>query len=116
MRVFGWLMLALVLSALACSAPVGVRRVSAQQVHRSLTSNVLTTTRPSVDSLRFLHELNLYDLYDDDPDAALRAMRTAMLAEANRTDLLFALSELEFHRGLRARRRDARPHFLAAAI
>ena len=116
MRVLGWLMLVLALPALACSTPVGVQRVSAQRVHRSLTANVLSTSRPGADSVRFLHALNLFDRYDDDPDAALRAMRTAMLAEADRTDLLFALAELQFHRGLRARRGDARPHFLAAAI
>ena len=37
-----------VLSALAWSAPVGDRRLAAQQVHRSITANVLTTRRPSV--------------------------------------------------------------------
>ncbi len=116
MRILGWLMLALALPALACSTPVSVQRVSAQRVHRSLTANVLSTSRPSADSVRFLHALNLFDLYDDDPDAALRAMRTAMLPEADRTDLLFALAELEFHRGLRVRRADSRPHFLAAAV
>jgi len=116
MRALGWLMLALALPALGCSTPVGVRRVSPQQVHRSLTANVLSTNRPSADSVRFLHELHLFDLYNDDPDVALQSMRTAMLAEVDRTPLLFALAELEFHRGLRTRRRDARSHFLAAAI
>jgi pimeloyl-ACP methyl ester carboxylesterase len=112
----GWLVLALILPALACSTPIGVQRVSARQVHRALTANVLSTGRPSAPSTQVLHRLELFELHRADPDAALSALREVMLAKQERTDLLFALAELEFLRARQSRGPDARPHFLAAAI
>jgi pimeloyl-ACP methyl ester carboxylesterase len=112
----GWLILSLLTPALACTTPVGVRRVAPKQVHQALTANVLTTGRPSAASTQILHRLDRFDLYQDDPDAAIRALRAESLEAAEPTDLLFALAELEFHRGQRIRGPRARAHFLAAAV
>jgi len=112
-----WLIFMLFAQMLACATtPVGVRRVSASDVHRALTANVLTAGEPSPASTQILNHLNLVELYEDDPDAAIESLRVALLATSERSNLLFALAELEFHRGKRIRRTDARPHFLASAF
>lgn len=102
---------------LACSTPpVGVRRVSGRDVHQSLTANVLSTGNPGAVSLQVLDRLNLLELHRENPDAALAALREAALGRSESADLLFALAELEFDRGLDLRRVEARPHFLSAAF
>jgi pimeloyl-ACP methyl ester carboxylesterase len=112
----GWLSVILLVPTLACSTPIGVKRVSAQQVHRSLTANVLSTGRASEGSTQILNRLELFELHRTDPDAALSALRESMLEKQDRTDLLSALAELEFLRARRLRRADARPHYLASAV
>ncbi len=103
--------------SLACSTPpVGVRRVSGRDLHQSLTANVLSTGDPGAVSLQVLDRLNLLELHRENPDAALEALREAALGQSDSTDLLFALAELEFDRGLDLRRVEARPHFLSAAF
>jgi pimeloyl-ACP methyl ester carboxylesterase len=105
------------IQSLACaSPPVGVRRVSGRDVHQSLTANVLSTGEPGAISLQVLDRLNLLELHGEDPDAALEALRAAALDRSDTTDLLFALAELEFDRGLDLPRVEARPHFLSAAF
>jgi pimeloyl-ACP methyl ester carboxylesterase len=79
-------------------------------------ANVLSTGRPSAVATQLLDHLDLSVRYRRDPDGAIRVLREAALATSNPTDLLFALAELEFHRGEQLRRADARAHFLAAAI
>lgn len=116
MRLRESLMLVLFAHTLACATPVGVRRVSGRDVHRSMTANVLTTGEPSPASTQVLHRLDLFGLHRSDPDAAILALRAAAIDERQRVDLLFALAELEFHRGETLRRSPGRPHFLAAAF
>ena len=113
----GWLILMLFTQVLACATnPVGVRRASASDVHRALTANVLTAGEPSAVSTQILNHRNLLELYEDEPDTAIGSLRADLLATTEQRDLLFALAELEFHRGERMRRGDARPHFLASAF
>ena len=118
MRVRGGLLpwLLVLASVLACSTPVGVRRVAPRDVHRALTANVLSTGNPSAASTQVLHQMDLFDLYQSDPNAVIRALRASTLEKSIRPDLLFVLAELEFHQGEQARRSDARTHFLAAAF
>jgi pimeloyl-ACP methyl ester carboxylesterase len=111
------LLLVLLSVTVGCSTtPVGVRRIPARDVHRALTASALSTGLPSSASTQILHQHDLFELHESDPDAAILALRTAMLANDDRTPLLFALAELEFHRGEQIRRSDARAHFLAAAL
>jgi pimeloyl-ACP methyl ester carboxylesterase len=106
----------LVVIGVACSTPISVRRVPAREVHRSLTANVLTTGAPSAISTQVLHRLNLFDAYQRNPDSVLRRLRQAMFDDPDRVDILFALAELEFHRGEQLPRSAARPHFLASSL
>ena len=98
----------------ACAAPIRVRSMDSQGVHRTLTENVLTTGEPSVTSRIVLQRRGLADL-------ATRRTRTAVLAKLHarlvqgivRPAELFALAELSFHHAERA---AAAPHYLASAV
>jgi pimeloyl-ACP methyl ester carboxylesterase len=105
-------MACLVGSTLACATPVGVKRVDARAVHRSLTTNVLSHGKPSAPTAQTLHRLALYERFDDDPEAALAELH-AGLPEAGAEGVLFALAELSF---LHAEHSGKRPYYLAAAL
>lgn len=79
----------------ACATPIGVKRVDAQRVHRSLTADALSTGNPSAKSLQALHRDGLSSAWRKDPAGALEALRQRFLAEPNLARL-FALAELSF--------------------
>jgi pimeloyl-ACP methyl ester carboxylesterase len=101
--------IALALAATACVSPTGIRVVDARQVHRTLTSNVLSTGTPSVPSWQVLQNLGLRDLFESRPEVAIAALAASPLDD----DRIFALAELSFWLG---ERRHERKRFLAAAI
>ena len=96
-----------------CAAPFGVRHASPRAVHRSLTSNVLTTDELSNASQIVLRRQNLVEEFDTHPEETLRTLRARMQAGALTTEDLFALAELSF---FHAERKGGKPHFLAAAV
>ncbi len=102
-----------VLLLAGCSGtPVGVRRVSARQVHHTLTSNVLTTGEPSGPSTKVLHRSNLTELFHSQPEWALATLHGELLEKLD-PDVGFALAELSF---LHAENTGKRRYYLAAAI
>jgi triacylglycerol esterase/lipase EstA (alpha/beta hydrolase family) len=102
----------LALLALACATPVGVERVDSVVVQRRLTASVLTTGEPGPWSRQALSRADLSQVWEDDPDAALAALRQRWLDEGSGRDL-FALAELSYHRGENG---GGSPHWLAAAL
>ena len=56
--------------AVGCAAPVGVKRVDARSVHRSLVANVLSTGEPSAASTQTLNRKNLFERFGNDPEGA----------------------------------------------
>lgn len=106
------LVAALAFVATACASPVGVTREDPESVQRQLTANVLSTGRPSADSQHVLQRLDLRDLYDNDPRAALKTLHDG-LAPTGDEDRLFALAELSFDT---ANRLGDRTDYLAAAV
>jgi pimeloyl-ACP methyl ester carboxylesterase len=96
----------------ACSSPVGVRRIDPVSVQRGLTANVLSSSWPSAPSLQLLTRLGLYDRFFEDPSAVLVELR-ADLPPAGAGDRVFALSELSFFHAMESGRRE---YFLAAAV
>jgi len=66
--------------ALACASPTGVRTVAARDVHRTLTSNVLSSGSPSVPSWHVLQRAGLREVFDDDPTAAITALSAVIAA------------------------------------
>ncbi len=111
-RVFLAACFALLLTATACRPPVGVERVDARRVHRSLTANVLTTGEASPPSRHVLARHNLHDRFASDPKDALAQLHEAVLADPD-PRMLFALAELSF---VHAERGGGRPHYLASAV
>lgn len=112
MRALASLAAILALFVAACATPIGVERANPQAVHRLLTGNVLSTGEPSAPSLQALQRLDLKDLYDDDPRAALAQMH-AGLAPTGDDDRLFALAELSFDT---ADCTGDRSYYLASAV
>jgi pimeloyl-ACP methyl ester carboxylesterase len=96
-----------------CAAPFGVRPASPEEVHRSLTANVLSTGDLSNFSRIMLHRRNLTDLFEDHPTDVLRRLHAELRAGTLSDEDLFSLAELSFHY---AARKGGRPHYLAAAL
>jgi hypothetical protein len=100
----------------ACATPIGVVRGTTQEMHYSLTANVLSAGEPSTWSKQVLHRMNLTERFNADPAAALNTLHKSLaqpLSEERLQDRLFALAELSF---LYAENGAARPHYLAAAV
>ncbi|MGD0102696.1 MAG: alpha/beta fold hydrolase [Rhodopila sp.] len=91
--------MALCLVLAACGTPITVERVDARTVQSELTSNALTTGRLSESTQTVLRRLDLFDVYAQDPSAAIRALNVIVSANASDRDLLFALAEMTFLRG-----------------
>ncbi len=107
----GLALVCLALLASACATPIGVVRGSTQEVHRALTSNVLSAGRPSEWSKQVLQRNNLFERFEDDPGATLEELRKR-LQDRVTPDRLFALAELSF---LHAEQSGKREYYLAAA-
>lgn len=104
---------AALLGASACGPPIGVVRVDARYVQRSLTENVLSTGHASEWSRNTVNGWGLLDRYEKDPVAALAELRAIVTGGRGGSAELFALSELSF---LYAEKAKSKPHYLAAAV
>ncbi len=98
----------LLAAGLGCASPVGIRRVDAREVHRTLTANVLTTGEPSVPTRQLVQRMGLGARFASDPAAVVQAIQVAP-PTPNRT---FALAELSFWLGTR---NGDRARYLAAS-
>lgn len=96
-----------------CGAPFGVNRSSPEKIHRSLTSNVISTGDLSSFSQIVLHRRNLTDAFEDDPESTLSRLREELRSGRLSDEEIFSLAELSFHH---ASRKGGQPHFLAAAL
>ena len=104
--------LALLVFALGCATPVGIRRVSLSEVDRILGENAITGDAPSALSRQILARLGLSTLYENDPRTALEKLR-AGLGGPDEHERLQALAELWY---ATARKSDDRGEYLAAAV
>ena len=99
-------------AALACAAPVGVRREDPIDVHRELTANVLTAGRPSDRSLQLLDRFGLRERFAQEPEAVLAELHAGLRPVGDHRRLS-GLAELSFYHGERSG--DTR-YQLAAAV
>jgi len=106
------LSIAVVLGA-GCETPVGVRRVSPEQVQRVLTRSVLSSGKLSQSTKNVLYRRDLVERFDDDPDGALADLHALVVAGRENRDDVFALAELSFYH---AGETGKRPYFLAASV
>src|SRR5438132_11836851 len=63
------------LAGAGCAAPIGVTRVSARSVHRSLTANALSTGHASEWTRKTVSSWGLLGRFDGDPEGVLPALR-----------------------------------------
>jgi hypothetical protein len=106
-------LMALCLVLAACGTPITVERVDARTVQSEFTSNAVTTGRLSESTQTVLRRLDLFDVYAQDPSAAIRALGVIVSANASDGDLLFALAEMTFLRGEAS---NDRSYFLATVV
>lgn len=97
----------------ACATPVGVRRASPREVHRELTSNVISTGELSPPTARLLRRLKLDEVFSEDPVRALAEIHAGLFPRYE-TFRLFALAELSFYQAEQEMTRR-QEHYLAAA-
>ena len=97
----------------ACSAPVGVNRLTPREQQRELAASALTTDRPSDAAQIVLRRYNLAATFEDQPVLALETLRATALAGGPRADDLFALAELCYRY---ADESDSQPYALAASL
>jgi hypothetical protein len=95
-----------------CATPIGVRRVSEQQVYRHLTASVVSVGEPSAASEQFLQRLALREYWRTNPAWTLATLRSG-LGGPDEHARLFVLAELSF---LHAERTRDRSYDLAAAL
>ena len=106
--------LGVVLVATGCAPLVGTKRLSARDVGRSYTSNVLSTDDLSDATRIALRRHNLTEQFDEAPEAALAKLHGSVVSEGSgANDDLFALAKLSFYH---AERGGRQPYYLAAAV
>src|SRR5262249_10564480 len=97
--------------ASACATPIGVDRVDHSVVYRSLTRSVLSGDEPSLFTEQFLRRHGLEEKFRDDPEVVLKELHGNGTGFSEET--LFALAELSFLHGERAKKPE---YHLAAAV
>jgi pimeloyl-ACP methyl ester carboxylesterase len=102
-----------ILSIVACSPPIAVKRLSPEAAQREQTANVLTSGRLSDFTTIELRRYDLLERFDDDPADAIQALHARVQAGTARSEELFALAELSY---LHAQDGGGRPHYLASAV
>jgi pimeloyl-ACP methyl ester carboxylesterase len=102
-----------VLGIAACAPPIGVTRVGARAVHRSLTANALSTEHASEWTRNTVNAWGLLARFDDAPEDALRELREIVVTGRGASAELFALGELSF---LHGQETEKKPYYLAAAV
>src|SRR5580765_1997183 len=98
------------LIASGCATPIGVTRVDPRTAQFELTANALNTDKPSSFSTQQLLNLDLYQLFNDNPKEALAKLHKG-LAPTGDEERVFALAELSF---LYAENSGDRSYYLAA--
>ena len=96
-----------------CQTPIGISRVDALTVHHQLTQNVLAANVPSIFTENVLHQYDLAEKFDREPEAALAELHVILLQKNIRSDEAYALSELSF---FYAEQEEKRAYFLASAL
>jgi len=98
---------------LACTAPIKVRRVDAERVHRVLTRNELSSGELSRSTRNLLFKHHRLATFDSDPAGALAQLHQELAAGRFFHEEKAALAELAFHH---AGRGGGAPYYLAAAV
>lgn len=104
---------ALCLVLAACAGPIYAVRVDPKDVQHDLARSAVTTGDPSWPTRNVLFEHGLFDAFDARPEATITELHRAMVEERGNPSLLFALAELSFLHGQKAKNPE---YDLAAAV
>jgi hypothetical protein len=105
------LLLSLVLGA--CSAPVKVNRVDLRTAYDDLNRSALSSDQLSEATRTVLRRAALLEVFDNQPDAAITALRAQAIATGMHWPDLYALAELNYYEG---RRTKSKAMLLASAL
>jgi pimeloyl-ACP methyl ester carboxylesterase len=96
-----------------CTPPIQVERADPNAVRRELEANVISTGELSESTRIVLRFANLSDRFAVDPEGTIVALHQTLGTGPADPAVLFALSEMAFHRAVES---GTRPYFLAATI
>jgi pimeloyl-ACP methyl ester carboxylesterase len=96
----------------ACAAPVGITRMDATRVNRSLTSSVVSSGELSGPTQITLRRHDLVEKFDEDPAAAMRELHAKVADGEIDPGDTYALAELSYYH---AEATEQRPYYFAAA-
>lgn len=117
----GWCVLLLFLAALSlagCSSTMGVRPGDPRDIYRQISVSAISADECSHFSLDVLNRFDLVDAYSKDPGPVLTSLHKEAVRDY-RTDTVFALAELSYLAGMRARSQGpcaSRPLFFASVF
>ena len=113
-RRIGLLLYLLLATAIAaCSAPVKVERVDLRTAYEGLNRTALSGDRLSETTRTVLRRAALLDTFEDQPEAAIAALRAQAIATGMHWPDLYALVRNELRTG---RRTKSKPLLLASAL
>ena len=110
----GLLVCLLLATALAaCSAPVKVERVDLHTAYEDINRTALSSDRLSETTRTVLRRAALLDAFNYHPDATIAALRAQAIATGMHWPDLYALSEMSYYEGRRAK---SKPLLLASVL
>jgi hypothetical protein len=97
----------------ACSAPIKVEHVDLRTAYEDRNRTALSSDRLSDTTRTVLRRAALLDTFDDQPDAAIAALRAQAIATGMLWPDLYALSEMSYYEGVLT---NSKPLLLASAL
>ena len=105
--------LVIAVAVAACSAPIKVEHVDLRTAYEDRNRTALSSDRLSDTTRTVLRRAALLDTFDDQPDAAIAALRAQAIATGMLWPDLYALSEMSYYEGGRT---NSKPLLLASAL
>jgi pimeloyl-ACP methyl ester carboxylesterase len=96
-----------------CAAPISTQKLTLTESYRQLNRSALSGLTLSDATLIVLRRHDLMTTWETNPEAAVSALRTAVVGQSDSWSDLFALAELSY---LEGKRHDSPADFLAAAV
>jgi pimeloyl-ACP methyl ester carboxylesterase len=96
-----------------CATPIRVEREDPREVERELQSNVISTGRLDEATRIALHDEDLVERFNSDPQGAIASMHREIAAGSSDPNTLFALAATSFYH---AESTNSASYFLAAAV
>ena len=93
---FYYVLMFLVVWMTGCATHIGVRPAGLRGAYNEINDSALTEPKPGTNTRIVLHRYDLIKTFEKDPETALTTLHQKAVADDDRRDLRFALSELNF--------------------